>query len=93
MATVGLETQKLMLVREIINSDNQEFLQEMTEACKNIKRRLSKVMEKDSKADTKEAIMKELKKAIEELNDYKTGKIQARPAEELAKELLMEEQA
>lgn len=93
MATVGLETQKLMLVREIINSDNQEFLQEMTEACKNIKRRLSKVMEKDSKADTKDAIIKELKKAIEELNDYKAGKIQARPAEELAKELLMEEEA
>ena len=37
MATMGLEAQKLMLMREIINSDDKTFLQEMSNACKEIK--------------------------------------------------------
>ena len=92
---MGLEAQKLMLMREIINSDDKNFLQEMSNACKEIKRRLAKVADttKDEKADAKELVLHELKEAVLELNDYKAGKIQARPAEELAKELLMEEEA
>ena len=43
MATMGLEAQKLMLMREIINSDDKTFLQEMSNACKEIKKRLAKV--------------------------------------------------
>ena len=90
MATMGLEAQKLMLMREIINSDDKTFLQEMSNACKEIKKRLAKVADttKDEKAGNKELVLHELKEAILELNDYK-----ARPAEELVKELLMEEEA
>ena len=95
MATMGLEAQKLMLMREIINSDDKNFLQEMSNACKEIKKRLATVADttKDEKAGNKELVLHELKEAILELNDYKAGKIQARPAEELVKELLMEEEA
>lgn len=93
MTTIGLEAQKVLLMREIINSDNKEFLQKMIEACKEIQKQLAEtvIRKKDAEPESKEAVMDELKCAILDLNDYKAGRIQARPAEALLEELLAEE--
>ena len=42
MTTMELEAQKAMLAREILNTDNSEFLQEMSKAYHRIKARMQK---------------------------------------------------
>lgn len=91
MTTMNMESQRLMLAREILNTDNNEFLEEMSKAYHRIKNRLAKVtaaeQAKALEEDSKETILKELKEAILEFNEYKAGRVKARPLDELIKEL------
>lgn len=91
MTTMNMESQRLMLAREILNTDNNEFLEEMSKAYHRIKTRLAKVtaaeQAKALEEDSKETILKELKEAILEFNEYKAGRVKARPLDELIKEL------
>lgn len=91
MATMNMESQRLMLAREILNTDNNELLEEMSKAYHRIKTRLAKVtaaeQAKALEENSKETILKELKEAILEFNEYKAGRVKARPLDELIKEL------
>ena len=95
MTTMELDSQRLMLAREILTTDNAEFLKEMTKAYKRIKNRLADIAstkEMEAEPDSKEYILNGMKEAINSLNDYKAGKIQARPLDELIRELETEEE-
>lgn len=89
MTTMNMESKRIMLAREILNTDNNELLEEMSKAYHRIKTRLAKVTttEQEPESDSKEYILKELKEAIHELNEYKAGRVKARPLDELIKEL------
>lgn len=90
MTTMELDAQRLMLAREILNTDNAELLKEMAVAYKRIKARLAKTT--TAEPDSKEYVMNGLKEAIHELNEYKAGRVQARPLDELIKEMEAEEE-
>lgn len=94
MTTMNMESQRLMLAREILNTDNNELLEEMSKAYHRIKTRLAKVTaaEQAAEEDSKETILKELKEAILEFNEYKAGRVKARSAWELLEELKEEEE-
>lgn len=89
-----MESQRLMLAREILNTDNYELLEEMSKAYHRIKTRLTKVTttEQESEQDSKEYILQGLKEAIHEFNEYKAGRVKARSAWELLEELKKEEE-
>lgn len=80
MTTMEMESQRLMLAREILNTDNREFLKEMSKAYHRIKARMIKnnTMEPDSKEYIRDSIEQGLK-------DVKEGR--TRPLEELLNEL------
>ncbi|RGN33765.1 hypothetical protein [Bacteroides oleiciplenus] len=65
----------------------------MSKAYHRIKTRLTKVTptEQEPEQDSKEYILQGLKEAILELNEYKAGRVKARPAWELLEELKKEE--
>lgn len=68
----------------------------MSKAYHRIKTRLAKVtaaeQAKALEEDSKETILKELKEAILEFNEYKAGRVKARSAWELLEELKEEEE-
>lgn len=68
----------------------------MSKAYHPIKTRLAKVtaavQAKALEEDSKETILKELKEAILEFNEYKAGRVKARSAWELLEELKEEEE-
>lgn len=84
-----LDSQRLLLAREILTTDNTELLQEMTRAYKRIKRRLSKriIVKAELEEDSKEYILNEVKEAFTELKGIKAGKLKGIPAHELLKDL------
>lgn len=91
MNTMELDAQRIVLAREILNTDNSELLKEMSKAYKRIKARMIKTADPKvavaPEPDSKEYIMNGLKEAFLQLNEYKAGRIQARPLDELLKEL------
>jgi len=89
-----MESKRIMLAREILNTDNNELLEEMSKAYHRIKTRLAKVTttEQELESDSKEYILKELEEAIHELNEYKAGRVKARSAWEFLEELKKEEE-
>lgn len=89
-----MESERIMLAREILNTDNNELLKEMSKAYHRIKTRLSKVAaaEQELEPDSKEYILQGLKEAILELNEVKAGRAKTHSAWELLEELKKEEE-
>lgn len=76
-----LEVQKAILAREILNTDNSEFLKEMSKAYHRIKARMQKT-QTELEPDSKEYILKSIEQGMEDVKEGKT-----RPLEELLNEL------
>lgn len=92
MTTMEMDTQRVMLAREILNTDNVELLREMVKAHKRIIARFTaKEAVAEPEPDSKEYIMQGLKEAFQELKEIKAGMVKGRPLEEMLKELEAEE--
>lgn len=89
-----MEAKRIMLAREILNTDNNEFLEEMSKAYHRIKIRLTKntAAEQEPEPDSKEYILQGIKEAILELNEVKAGRAKTHSAWELLEELKKEEE-
>ena len=86
MTTLEMDAQRVMLAREILNTNNDELLSEMCKAYKRIKNRLAKAVMTKAKAETesKEYVLNSIKEAY---LDVKYKRVEARPIDELFKEL------
>lgn len=93
MTTVELEARKAMLAREILTSDDSDFLESMSRAALRIKRRIGKraTAEHAETLDGEESVARKIEEALQELKAIKAGKAQGIPARKLLKELEAEE--
>lgn len=93
MTTMELNTQKITLAREILETDDKELLDEVSKAYRRIKARLTKAKAatQEPEPDSKEYILNGLREAFRELKEVQAGRAKARPIEELFKELEEEE--
>lgn len=92
MTTMEMDTQRVMLAREILNTDNVELLREMVKAHKRIIARFTaKEAMAEPEPDSKEYIMQGLKEAFQELKEIKAGRGKSVSARDLLKELQEEE--
>lgn len=89
MTTKEIDSQRVLLAREILNTEDIELLKELTKAYKRIKSRLAKsvTVKVEPKEDSKEYILNGLKEAFTELKEIKAGRLKGIPARELLKDL------
>ena len=94
MTTREIDSQRVLLAREILNTEDIELLKELAKAYKSIKSRLAKLdsVKAEPKEDSKDYILNGLKDAFFELKEIKAGRLQGIPARDLLKELEEEEE-